>query len=501
MESFPGAITESCFKYRGFFAAVQILTISLLLIFLSSCGFNKQYSYENIRKQYPSREYITGQSEESKGKVPGVSGIDGDLTLSDAIDIAVQNNPDMERAAWKIEQSRSMLLLAKSAFWPRASVYTEYMQGDAPSAYLFKKIDQRQLPQILNFNDPGWFENFESGIEAKMNLFNGGKDYLKKKMAEKDLAASRFEREKIENELTARVIKTFYDALAAREFISIAEQSKDSVAEQLRLARLRHESGSALKAEVMSLKVRLARARDQVIKSKNRYKLTLAGLANLMGLEPTELTDQKTGLKSGENNIYEIPPDYKTAVVKAIDNRPELARTRQQVVKSRMGLDAAKSTYLPSLDLSGRYYFDDSGLDYDRDRENWTAALMLRWNLFTGFSRPAMVSRADARVREMMAADRQAAQDIKLDVKNAYLALEEARSRYRVAESSVEAALESYRLVKRQYEKGAASITRYLEAELDRNRARVQAVSARYDRIRAMAEVSRAIGSLGGKNR
>ncbi|MFP4453100.1 MAG: TolC family protein, partial [Desulfobacterales bacterium] len=207
------------------------------------------------------------------------------------------------------------------------------------------------------------------------------------------------------------------------------------------------------------------------------------------------------GLKSGENNIYEIPPDYKTAVVKAIDNRPELARTRQQVVKSRMGLDAAKSTYLPSLDLSGRYYFDDSGLDYDRDRENWTAALMLRWNLFTGFSRPAMVSRADARVREMMAADRQAAQDIKLDVKNAYLALEEARSRYRVAESSVVAALESYRLVKRQYEKGAASITRYLEAELDRNRARVQAVSARYDRIRAMAEVSRAIGSLGGKNR
>ncbi|MFP4650612.1 MAG: TolC family protein, partial [Desulfobacterales bacterium] len=171
-----------------------------------------------------------------------------------------------------------------------------------------------------------------------------------------------------------------------------------------------------------------------------------------------------------------------------------------QVVKSRMGLDAARTTYLPSLDLTGRYYFDDSGLDYDRDRENWTAALMLRWDLFTGFSRSARVNHADARVREMMAADRQAVQEVKLDVKNGYLNLEEARSRCRVAESSVEAARESYRLVKRQYENGAASITRYLEAELDRNRAMVRDVSARYDRISAMAEVSRATGVIDRKN-
>ncbi|MFP4159436.1 MAG: TolC family protein [Desulfobacterales bacterium] len=476
------------------------MTISLLLIFLTGCGFSSRYNYENIREQYPVKTAGTGQKQESKNESPRVTQIDDELSLSDAIDIAIKNNPDLQRAAWRIEQSRAMLLLAKSEFWPRASVYTEYMQGDAPSSYLFKKIDQREPTENVDFNDPGWFENFESGIEARMNLFNGGKDYLEKKMAEKDIEASRLEREKIENDLTARVIRTFYDAMAAREFISIAEQSEQSISEQLRLAELRHESGSALKAEVMSLKVRLARARDRVIKSRNRYKLTLAGLANLLGLDPSQFKYRKNTLVSGDKQVSEIPPDYEAGIAMALNNRPELARARQQVVKSRMGLDAARTTYLPSLDLTGRYYFDDSGLDYDRDRENWTAALMLRWDLFTGFSRSARVNHADARVREMMAADRQAVQEVKLDVKNGYLNLEEARSRCRVAESSVEAARESYRLVKRQYENGAASITRYLEAELDRNRAMVRDVSARYDRISAMAEVSRATGVIDRKN-
>jgi outer membrane protein TolC len=49
-------------------------------------------------------------------------------------------------------------------------------------------------------------------------------------------------------------------------------------------------------------------------------------------------------------------------------------------------------------------------------------------------------------------------------------------------------------LVKKQYEGGSATVTRYLEAELDRNQARIRVIVARYDREKARAEVGRAIG-------
>ena len=62
------------------------------------------------------------------------------------------------------------------------------------------------------------------------------------------------------------------------------------------------------------------------------------------------------------------------------------------------------------------------------------------------------------------------------------------------AYTAVDKAEESLDLVKKQYEGGSATVTRYLEAELDRNQARIRVIVARYDREKARAEVGRAIG-------
>jgi outer membrane protein len=63
-----------------------------------------------------------------------------------------------------------------------------------------------------------------------------------------------------------------------------------------------------------------------------------------------------------------------------------------------------------------------------------------------------------------------------------------------VAVSSVASAEESLRLVKNYYIGGSVPVTRFLEAELDLNRARVRSSAAYYDRIKATSEIARAIG-------
>jgi len=345
-----------------------------------------------------------------------------------------------------------------------------------------------------DFNDPGWFENYETGLEARMNLFNGGKDYLGRKMAGQAIDISRLDRQSIVNSLTARVISAFYEVLAAREFVDIAEEAVATVSEQLRVIRVQYEGGGALKSDMLSLKVRLARTKESLVKSRNRFQLAKAALANLMGLDPDEFSCRRDFLtKTGEAPI-EVPDTYRDGIVQALSNRPELKKVREQLIKSRMGMDAAKTGYLPRVDLMGKYYVDDPAMDYDWNKDNWTAAVMFNWDLFAGFSRKARVDKADAIVKEMLAADRQATLDVKLDVKNAYLNLEAARAKYKVAASSVESAEESYRLVKQHYDGGSVTITRYLEAELDRNRARIRAAAAFYDKIKANADLARAIG-------
>jgi outer membrane protein len=490
-----------------------LLTVFLLVLF-AGCGFPKHYSPSDIRAEYAAGSHsgISGVSHDSGIMKKAVSPpatrysapfpvdppgeINVPLTLSRVIDITIENNPDLQQALVRIEQASAMKDLSDAAFWPAVGFYTEYMQGDAPSAYLFKKIDQRQLPQNTNFNDPGSFENVETGIIARMNIFNGGKDYLASRIAAQDVDISSLERQAVVNDLKAQVISAFYDVQASRKFIDIAKMSVASVSEQLRIMQVRYQGGGALKSDVLTLNVGLARAKEYLVETQKKYELAKTVLAHLMGFDPADISEDLEIENRAPVVLRNIPSTYEQGIVYAFAHRPELAKVRKQLVKSRLGLATSKAGYLPRIDLMGKYYVDDPYMEYHRDRENWTAAVMFNWELFTGFSTRARIKKAHAVVEEMLAVDRKTALNIRRDVKNAYLNLEAAQARYDVAKSSVESADEAYRLVTQYYKGGAVTITRYLDAELDRNRSRIRSTAALYDKIKANAEFARAIGML-----
>jgi outer membrane protein TolC len=133
-------------------------------------------------------------------------------------------------------------------------------------------------------------------------------------------------------------------------------------------------------------------------------------------------------------------------------------------------------------------------MKYSSDRANWTAGLYLNWKIFDGFATKSERAEALSHLQEAMAADRKTLLAVKFDVKKTYLNLNEARERLNVASANVTTAEQTYLLVKRQYEGGSANITRYLEAELAFNRAKMRETVAYYDREKARAQIARAIG-------
>ena len=94
----------------------------------------------------------------------------------------------------------------------------------------------------------------------------------------------------------------------------------------------------------------------------------------------------------------------------------------------------------------------------------------------------------------MLGADRKITLAVQLQLKGTYLKHQEAKARWDVSQASVALSEESLRLVQKQYEGGSATITRYLEAELARNRARLRAATAFFDREKTAAAIGRAMG-------
>lgn len=453
------------------------------------CAPTDAYRYENIKRTHADLVCNLTPTQ-SAGAPAATCAVNSQLSLADVLEIARANNPDLLMAAARIERARALLEKAAAPFYPQVSLTSEYMQGDAPSAFLFKSIDQRKLPPNTDFNDPGWFENFESGVSAGINLFNGGRDLLNREMAKAGLAISQLDRDGIENQVMATAISTYYDALAAGSFIAVARESVETNRSQLEIMDVRYRSGSALKTDLLSLQVRMAESEELLLQSRNRERLAKAALAEILGVEP----DIPFGLAKAQPYAIDIPEDPIFALAQAIEHRPELASVRQKLRQSKMAVDASRAGYLPQIDFRTRYYVDDPAMKYSTERDNWTAGLYLNWNVFDGFATTSSRTEALAGLKAAMAADHKTTLAVKFDVKKAYLNLDEAEQRLNVAASNVETARETHGLVKRQYEGGAANITRYLEAELAYNRARIRETSAYFDREKARAQIARAIG-------
>jgi outer membrane protein TolC len=473
-----------------------LLTLTCALPWVAiffGCASKDAYRYETIKTEYADLACNLGQSR-AADTTPATCAVNSNLTLRDVLDIAQGNNPDLLMAVARIERARAMLEKAAAPFYPQLNLYTEYLQGDAPSAYLFKTIDQRKLPPEVDFNNPGWFENYESGVSAGINLFNGGRDSLNREMAKTDLTISQLERDGIENLVMATAIGAYYDVLAAANFARVAEASVETTHSQLRIMDVRFQAGGALRTDLLSLQVRMAETEEILVKSRNHHRLAKAALAEILGVEP----DVPFGVVDAKALAVDVPDNPLAALNFALVHRPELASVRERLRRSKMAVDAARAGYLPQVDFMTRYYADDPEMKYSSDRSNWTAGLYLNWKIFDGFATKSDRAEALSQLQETMASDRKTLLAVKFDVKKAYLNLNEAEERLKVTTSNAQTAKETYELVKRQYEGGSADITRYLEAELAYNRSRMRETAAFFDREKARAQIARAIGAWTG---
>ena len=416
------------------------------------------------------------------------------LTLETAITTALENNPDIRMTRTLIKKAEASVKKTEAVFWPRVTAFSELSAGDAPSAFLFKTIDQRKLPPDIDFNDPGSFTNMEVGIMAGISLYNGGKNRLEKQLAQKKLADRTALALQTENDRIAAVIQMFFTALKAREYTLIARTSVQTVEEQLDMMTVRFRGGSVLKSDILSLKVRLAEAKKNMVESKNTFATTLTALATLLGHTPGHSFSLDPDPDS--TCVVTFPVSIDQAWALALEKRPELHRAKQQIDMARTAVSLAASGYRPRVDLQARWYMDSDDLSYNRSNDNYTAGLNVAWNLFDGFATRAQIAEARHELERALEARKKIRMQIYQDVKQAYLQHENAQQRLLVARSSVEMAEASLHIVKKRYNGGAEPVTRYLEAELDRTRAGINRAAAFYDGKTAKIEIARAIGAL-----
>lgn len=466
-----------------------------MLLWQASCASRESLTYERVLEDALQRQALTAA--EAATAPPAALSLDEPLTLERAIELALLSNPDYRSTYAGIRQAAAMLAESRAAFRPRVAADFGVDFGDAAAPAFVKLVDGRVFSQDLDVNDPGTRQFFEAAVDVRYTVYDGGRNLLRRWQAETGRSLSELDRRVAGNALVAGVIDAFFSVLAAGEMVETARGSVATVEAQLKEKRLGYEAGNVLKSDVLSLEVRLAQAKERRIRAENGEHLAKAALANLLGGDPDtpfEVADGEAEL-SWEGVSGTLPEDYPSALSEAMARRPELEQARLSVEHAATGLAAEQAGKRPRLDSGLRAYWteeDDPG--FDAGDTNWWAQLNLSWDVFDGGARRARVEQARAMLDRSILADRKATLAIQLDVKTAWLRIAEAKARLEVAEAAVRHAEESLSLVRTRYDAGAATVTRYLNAEQMHTEARLGRTQAAFDLRKSLADGARALG-------
>lgn len=414
-------------------------------------------------------------------------------TLDQAVDFALNNNPDLQIAIERIKQAEARLGMALSAFYPQVSARASYEHSNNPAQVFAMIIAQRDFDNnsMQNINSPGYRQNFRPEIIGTMSLFRGGQDYQRSKAAELGIDAAEFERSTVRNALVEAVTVSYYAYMAAQEALKVAQDSNRALSSELEQTKRGFEAGTTLKSEVLSLNVKLAEAKEAEIRATNAIELSKTSIANLLGLENAATYNIVAASKLTQPSPI---PSFDQMRELALAERPEIMAAARQVEISERELKVEMGAYLPKADAYVSYGQNSQSPGFSGHKDNVTVGVAVEMNLFSGFNTKQRVSAAQQKVKEMRERERKTRLAIEQEVKSAFLQLQSALARLQVAESSQQSAEEALRLVNEERRAGMATVTRYIESEVARNKARSSFIAAHYDALSAETALKKAVG-------
>jgi outer membrane protein TolC len=271
----------------------------------------------------------------------------------------------------------------------------------------------------------------------------------------------------------------------------ISLRSIEAVQSELNQSKVRFDAGTMLKSDVLSLEVQLAEAKDAEIQAANAIELAQSMLKTLLGLSANEAFAINSTLTTA---LPEAPAGFDELLNQALSRHPEIMAADKRVAIAEQQVKVSQGAHLPRADAFVSYGSDSKNLAYSTSRDNVTAGVMVEVDIFSGFATQENIKKAEHELTAAQEAARQTRLRIENQLKSAQIKLQDALSRAEVSVAAVKAAEEALRLVNEQRQAGVVTVTRYIEAEVARDRAHSRQINARFDALRAEAELKQATG-------
>jgi len=420
---------------------------------------------------------------------------DGAVTLEQAVQMALQQNPAFRTSIDDSDAARARLKQVQSAWYPRFDFHQDFTRGNNPVYVFGTKLEQRQFTNAdfaLNaLNTPTPLDNFLTRFDGQWLLFDSGQTLSHQKAAKKLVTAADFQTEQARQDLIMEVVRAYYGVLVLQEDTKAADEALKTAEASAQRMESMHTAGLVVDSDLLSAKVFVAQMKDRQIRARNDLALAQMQLARLMGMA----VDAQAAPEGGLTEPGALPRTVQEWTQTALTERPALRAAELQEKAMNDETKATKAEFGPKIGLFGTTERDAMTLG-GPSGTNWTAGARLDFNVFAGGAQKARLAEAAANESKAKHNVEWFRSGIQMEVRKAYLDAEAAAQRASAAKDAADQAKESLRIVQNRYEAGLTTVTELLRSETAQLDARTGYLAALQDWQVARAQLEQAAGVL-----
>lgn len=412
------------------------------------------------------------------------------IRLSEAIEIALKQSPDLATAQERVKAARAALRQADSIFYPQLRLSETYTASDNPVQGFMMTLNQRSLNlATANFNHPDDMDNFNTKLLASYPLYSGGKNRSSQQATLLQLEAKQETYEAVQNELIYEVTRSFLDILKAREFVRVEGDAVTHMRTNFEVAESRFSQGAALKTDVLDARVKLAEAEENLVRARNAHSIAESIFRNVLGLSSDDLiTAAEIPEASGD-----FSAEHMESLLSGAADRPEIISAEKTVSAAKKQLKAAQAGHAPRISALASYDLDSGDASHFED--SWFAGLGVELDLFDGYLTQGRILEARANLEIAENQLRKIMLSVRLEVKQAQLNLEASKARLQTTSQAVLLAEESVKITRDRYANGLVLMTQLLDSEAAFTAARQRHITAASDYQLAVAALKKALGN------
>ena len=415
------------------------------------------------------------------------------LTLEQALEIALSENPTIKIADQEIEIKR----YAKQG--PYASLYP---QIDATAQY--QRVIEKQT-MSMDFGGQtqsikvGSDNSFNGGVTAAMPIVNAQLwTSLKISALDVELAVEKARSSRLD--MVEQVAKAYYSALMAKESLALYKRVYDNAVENNKNVKKKYDVGSVSEYDLITSNVSVQNAIPNVFEAENSVTLTLWQLKALLGIDLQKNIDVAGSLMD-----YEAAMSYGYDLAQLnLEDNSTMKQFDIQEQQLQKALKLTKMANVPTLSINAAYLYTALGNDgkfFVRDAWNpySYAGVQLNIPIFAGNAKRAATRQARLNLSNIQLQRENTERQLRVAIVQYINNMDTSVKQFHSANATVEQAQRGYDISVKRYEIGSGTLVEVDNSQLALTQAGVSRNQSVYNFLTSKVALDKVLGKFENK--